>query len=53
MFTVVKCRGHKNFDLSKVYEGYFLTNLQFSTLEVIYLSTGRDLIAREREKSMV
>ena len=23
MFTVVKCRGHTNFDLSKIYEGYF------------------------------
>ena len=23
MFTVVKCRGHTNFDLSKIYEGCF------------------------------
>ena len=23
MFTVVECRGHTNFDLSKIYEGYF------------------------------
>ena len=23
MFTVVKCRGHISFDLSKIYEGYF------------------------------
>ena len=23
MFTVIKCRGHTNFDLSKIYEGHF------------------------------
>ena len=49
MFTVVKCRGHANFDLSKIYEGYFqLTN------NLVHLDNiSRDLISREREKSMV
>ena len=37
MFTVVKCRGHTNFDLSKIYEGIISTKLQFGTLKVLYL----------------
>ena len=39
MFTVAKCRGHTNFVLSKVYEGYFQQDDQFSLLAWLLLST--------------
>ena len=44
---MVKCRGHTNFDRSKIYEA----NLEFGTFKVINVS--RDLVSRKREKSMV
>ena len=49
MFTVVKCRGHANFDLSKRYEGYFQLIYNLEHLS----NTSGDLISREREKSTV
>ena len=36
MFTVIKCRGYINFDLSKIIWRTFSINLQFSTVKVIY-----------------
>ena len=37
IFTVVKCRDHTNFDLSKIYEGYFQPtyNLVTKTIAVV------------------